>query len=708
LKREGIFSVVPIAIQSTREELYQRHLQVESKLVENILRRSIFQKGQGTNKADGNAGSVTPKHLFRRIEGLEETSQWLVLYYLYQLLTDAWERTGYHREIEIFIDEFVPPSDAVQHLKPVSVVLLTMLRKLRHEVSIERATYAANVLEVLNSAQNVTKYSRRAVTATEDLNADELLDIRDWISEVAQISANYADGLIHVGEAFRAWWANHPEWIEISTKAIAEAKLLEKTLSEDEYASELRAHRLALEHLALESIENSATVGHVQVYALYTVGIDNLNARRLDHQKIIEAWKRNDLKPQPNVFYRPMLTDIWDSVWLDDPIEQVVEYDLGEIRMSVGPFSERSDEKSKTLSLRAQLRVQRFGIACVRFVGSLRDVGLMELHAVRRRLSPYCAPHDNCFSDVAIAILQNFCAAVMTTDAELKASVRVPEADELYFQFVASVRDFGNFDPKDDQKHRHQKLVDNLLRSPIDPTSTSIADWALKVPNDPQSGSHATTRAYPGDVTFSFVTNNAVIVATKLPSFGADEFDEFAEALALLPAVKGRWIRSLTQAITEARQFMEVSPTGHFKGATKKQITNAGLFLQRVALDIAFEIRSLREGAWAANPITQGMVRDFVEQSSLAVTIAEVDRLLDQARETYNLLDRIGTAQDAQRKDLAEIYLNSFVALISVFSVGALFEFLKVDLAFDTKILILCVMAASVFASLLFIFGRQR
>jgi hypothetical protein len=140
---------------------------------------------------------------------------------------------------------------------------------------------------------------------------------------------------------------------------------------------------------------------------------------------------------------------------------------------------------------------------------------------------------------------------------------------------------------------------------------------------------------------------------------------------------------------------------------TNKQLTEAALSLQRLASDIAFEIGYLREGAWAANPITQVMVRDFVEQSSLAVTIVEVDRRLDQARETNNLLERIATARNAERKDFAELYLNGFVALISLFSVGALIDFLQIKLAFETKIIILSLAAILFFTPLLFILGRR-
>ena len=487
----------------------------------------------------------------------------LMALYVYGLCLEKWEKSEDYSRIRTVLEALGRVHEKRSRERPGDAAGVQFLSRIVGQAQL--LDLEMGVEEAMNCSCPVAMQGRagRIVAGLETLDgrpggggalSEDLASLRDVVRSDADASRVYFRNLVDVGDVvfrFVHPEAKGPADFGGVVGALAEAER-DPALGDDVYASELRAHRAALEALDKQAAESpslwidAAEVVYVYPFALRGISPEEAVDRALRGEVVTTLEDACGLRPASA--HELAVNDLWDR---DDRAELGYSgtlLKLPDITVLTTAHEFLEDEEDRetyaTLTLSAEVRLSRLGNHYVRVTSELPSGHPHYVNQALRRGSRAMgaekltsAHHRGGWQKVA-----EYADDVIRTIACTLRAVPVTNVDAPFHVVLGaraiSLRKQDGRPSPATVETLEQAMGATLLFHPVRHLATSLEEWIRYPP--PAVVNLLRREGYAEDLV-ARTDNTTVVFMPKSPEWLIDEYEEMVEFVASVPPLLTHW-----------------------------------------------------------------------------------------------------------------------------------------------------------------------
>lgn len=491
----------------------------------------------------------------------------LVVTHVYSRCLDQWERTDEYAHIEAVLDALraavavVPPSTGAGGRRDLTGIIVSLSRCMIDAMGCENALSCSCCMEMGQRAASVVQATTEVLHEIDGL-VDGEPDLIELVREDAATQRCYFDNLRKVASAVEAFVtrdAPEPEHLEGLLRQLDRAER-EPPLRGDVFASELRAHRAALQAINDNAERDRLRIDEAEITYVYPFALVDPESRRpvaleeLEHTVRQNAgkWELGSSRIRPADVLELALTDLWKGTE-----EAPVTYRGVSIKLP--PLSVRTTAPEDLGEFDAEICLTSLGNHHLRIrPPRLRNAGVHALNQALRRGSESMGEEKlssngrrlehGRLADYAGDVIHGLAARLTEADGLAVEPVREHDASfhvVLNAPFMSIQHPSGGSTPADIDSLQSAFGVALVLR-PIQLMATALEEWARYSPGSLRDQNLMGGIGYTGDVLIA-TSNTTVLHMPATPDWMIREYVEmvaFVASMAPLQMVWRRWAAS--------------------------------------------------------------------------------------------------------------------------------------------------------------------
>ena len=638
----------------------------------------------------------------------------LLAAYVYSRCLDEWERTDEYERIEMALGALggaIAGTPGAGDAPELLGAVLALSRCMGDAMQCENALSCSCCVELGRRAEGVVGQATE-VLASIDRLGDGAPELVELVRADATTQARYFQNVRRVAaavEGFVTRDAPGPEQLDGLLQELLTAEQ-EEPLKGDVFASELRAHRAALQAINDNAGRDRLRVNEAELAYIFPFALVDPSSRRPLALEDIEdevrdgarRWTLGASGVVPADVLDLDLTDLWQGTE-----EAPVTYRGLTIRLPGLAVRTTADDDLGEVA--AEIRLTSFGNHHLRIrPPPLADAGLHELNQALRRGSESMGhevltidgqpiAHGR-LADYADEVIHGLAAHLATADGSPGAeAVREHDASfhvVLNAPFLSIQHALQAPTPADAQSLQGAFGISLLMR-PIRQMATALEEWARYPPGSLEERNLIEGIGYEGDLLL-MTTNTTVLHMPATPDWMVREYVEMVEFVASLPPLLMVWRRWAARESSDLADFLsgdggppestegrserlderefEVLATESAIRARLADAASSELFHRRAyrdLLDRLYRAAGLRKMEDDLRQQLDVLARQRQRLSALIERHAESDRReRDEQR-------RDEQRRDAQRNERVERSLNFVLAIVAAASLAELFSWVN-------------------------------
>jgi hypothetical protein len=591
----------------------------------------------------------------------------LAVAYLYSRCLDQWERTDEYTHIEAVLDALqaavgaVPPSRGARGGPDLLSTIVSLSRCMVDAMGCENALSCSCCVEMGHRAASVVQGADEVLDQIDGLTEGDP-DLIELVREDAATQRCYFDNLQKVAaavEIFVTRDAPEPEHLEDLLRQLEQAER-EPPLRGDVFASELRAHRAALQAINDNAERDRIRIDEAEITYIYPFALVDPDSRRpvaledLEQEVRRQAgeWELGSSRITPADVLDLALTDLWMGTE-----EAPVTY--RGVAIKLPPVAVTTTALEDLGEFDAEIRLTSLGNHHLRIrPPRLRDAGLHALNQALRRGSESMGEEElssdgrglehGRLTDYAGDVIHGL-AARLSKDGSAVEPVREHDSSfhvVLNAPFMSIQHSSGGSTPADIDSLRSAFGVSLVLR-PIQLMATALEEWARYAPGGLEDENLMGGIGYAGDVLIT-TSNTTVLHMPATPDWMIREYVEMVEFVASMAPLQMVWRRWAASDSKDLADFLseegglDVTVEGRVEELYNRE-------LRVLATDSA--IRASLADSASAELFHRRAHRDLLDRLSRAVGVGGIE---DDLRRHLDILSRQRQQLSALIEKLAE------------------------------------------------------
>ncbi|MFF0270933.1 hypothetical protein [Kribbella sp. NPDC004536] len=576
--------------------------------------------------------------------------------YVYARCQEAWELTGDYGRIRATIesaragwDECTRPGGWEDE---ATELFLQHVASLPDCMDAEGAVNCSCPIALEAHAAAVSETNAAILQSIRGLEQPAAESFVQFLSEIVEKHFVTYDAIAAVAHSVLGWLMEGPAAAGQIEACMARLEKAESSplLADDVYASELRAHRYALQSL-VESTPGDLTIGEARfVYCYPFAAPARIRWEELANASLLAGG-------QVQLVDELHLSDIWNS-----------EIYQGLV-VTLPPINVRT---TAGIDLRhtVELRLSKFGNHYLRIEHNSEELGLHEIYQGLRRASHMMGDEVVTWLDGGDRHwprLDEFAATVL---ADLAQQVDAEDPGEWdadlskNFNVVLEIRQ-ASLRSADgaEREATGQDIVDvagRLVLNPVTGYATALEEWTRR-PMPAKVRNLSGDQGYETDL-IARTDNTTLVVLPGSPSWVYLGQEEKVEFVASLPPLMQRWRRDLRTM----KEKVEESLSSPAKQNQRGQVETDRMELARQVADLRFCLDQLHSNALCRPAVHRRLVDRLYEAAGLLRYEKELEAEIREVQALYELVAAHLSVVEEQKAREEEIRTSKYQRSIQV------------------------------------------
>ncbi|HWD82972.1 MAG TPA: hypothetical protein VG497_28930 [Kribbella sp.] len=591
--------------------------------------------------------------------------------YVYARCQEAWELTGDYGRIRATIESARAGWDACTRPTgwedQATELFLQHIASLPDCMNAEGAVNCSCPIALEAHAAAVSETNAAILQSIRGLKQPAAESFVQFLSEIVEKHFVTYDAIAAVAHGVLDWLMEGPTAVGELEACMARLEKAESSplLADDVYASELRAHRYALQSL-VESNPGELTIGEARFVYCYPFAAP----ARIDWEDLAKA---NPLAGgQVQLVDKLHLSDIWNS----DIYQGLV--------VTLPPINVRTTA-GVDLVHTVELRLSKFGNHYIRIEHNSDELGLHEIYQGLRRASQMMGDEVVTWLDGSGRSWPRLHEFGQTVLEDLAQQIDTRNPDEWYADFgknfnvvleirQASVRAADGAE----REATGQDVVDvagRLVLNPVTGYATALEEWTRR-PMPAEVRNLSGDQGYETDL-IARTDNTTVVVLPGSPSWVYLGQEEKVEFVASLPPLMQRWRRDLRTM----KERVEASLGSQAKQDQRGKVEADRMELAEQVADLRYCLDQLHSNALCRPAVHRRLVDRLYDaagllryEKELEAEIREVEALYDLVAAHLSVVEEQKARAEEIRTGRYQRSIQGILGVLAALSLVGLFE----------------------------------